>query len=200
MNFTSKRDTWVLPVVSALLAALLATMCGGCASPLAKARYTSLVGDDLVAMTDDMAMKIMGAPAVRGAIAREGKLRIVISPVENYMTAEVLPAGQAYAFVARLRALLAVHAPNQFIWIMNRDAYYYLRDSELEGIDPGPNPDSIQPEYALGARFDSMTTEDPDRRASYYLCVYFLTNLRTRDVLWTDKYEVRKSAVKGFLD
>lgn len=181
-------------------AALLALTLGGCASPLATARHTSLEGDDLVAMTDDMAMKILGSQAVQEAIAREGKLRIVITPVENYMTAEILPAGQAYAFVARLRALLAVHAPDKFTWIMNRDAYYYLRNSELEGIDPGPNPDSIQPEYALSARFDSITTEDPDRRASYYLCVYFLTNLDTRDVLWTDKYELRKKAVKGFLD
>jgi hypothetical protein len=30
--------------------------------------------------------------------------------------------------------------------------------------------------------------------------VYELTNLEDRTLLWTDKYEVKKVAVKGFLD
>jgi hypothetical protein len=30
--------------------------------------------------------------------------------------------------------------------------------------------------------------------------VYDLTDLKSGTTLWTDKYEVKKSAVKGFLD
>jgi hypothetical protein len=45
-----------------------------------------------------------------------------------------------------------------------------------------------------------MTKEDASMRTSAYLCVYELTNLQDRTVLWTDKYEVKKKAVKGFLD
>jgi hypothetical protein len=172
--------------------------CGG--SALQGARTSSLEGMDLVAMTDDMAMKLAGSPAVQEAIEREGRLRVVVLPVENYMTGEVLPKGPADAFTARVRALLAMHSPDRFTWIMNRDAYYSLRNAELEGVDLGPNPDSIQPRYALQARFDSLTKEDRKTRSSSYLCAYFLTDLQTREVLWTDKYEVQKRVVKGFLD
>ena len=177
---------------------LLAT---GCANDTAVAHghNTALDSTNLVQMTDDMAMKIVASPAVRAAIAKEGKLRVVVEPVENNMTGEVLPSGPAHAFTGRLRTLLSQHARDQFTWIMNRDAWHYLRDRELD-IDPGPAPESIQPQYALTAKFSSLTNEDSRRRSSYYLCVYELTDLSHRDILWSDKYEVKKNAVKGFLD
>jgi hypothetical protein len=82
---------------------------------------------------------------------------------------------------------------------MNRDDFYRLRRRELD-FALGPSPDSIQPEYALVARFRSLTDEDASHRSSYYLCVYELTNIQNRQSLWTDKYEVKKTAVKGFMD
>ena len=87
-------------------------------------------------MTDDMAMKIMADPEVQSAMAH-GPLKVVVQPVENRMTAEVLPRGPAEAFTARVRMLLARYAPDKFIWVMNRDAYYRLRSRELEGVDLG---------------------------------------------------------------
>jgi hypothetical protein len=66
------------------------------------------------------------------------------------------------AFTARLRALLARQAPGEFTWIMNRDAYYTLRQEETL-IDLGPSPDAVSPDYALVARFDSLRHEDARR-------------------------------------
>jgi hypothetical protein len=177
------------------------TVCNGCANDTAVAHgyNTALDSTDLVAMTDDMSRKIMASPAVQAALAQEGKLRVVVEPVENNMTAELLPAGPAQAFTGRLRVLLAQHNPNDFIWIMNRDAWHFLRSREL-AIDPGPPPDEIQPRYALTARFSSLTNEDARRRSSYYLCQYELTDINHRYILWSDKYEVKKNAVKEFLD
>jgi len=174
---------------------------GGCAGDTAVAhgRNAALDSVDLVSMTDDMAMKIVASPAVQRAIAAEGKLKVVVEPVENQMTGEVLPRGPAQAFTGRLRVLLSQHARDQFTWVMNRDAWHYLRRRELE-IDPGPSPDVIQPRYALTAKFSSLTNEDSKRRSSYYLCIYELTDLQHRDILWSDKYEVKKTALKTFLD
>lgn len=151
-------------------------------------------------MTDDMARKIVGSPAVQDAIRREGRLRVVVQPVENRMTAEVLPRGPAETFTARVRTLLSRHAPDEFLWVMNRDAFYRLRGRELEGVDLGPAPEAVDPRYALTAIFSSLTDESSKARTSYYLCTYELTNLEDRTVLWTDKYEVKKKVVKGFLD
>ena len=171
----------------------------GCTGAVQAGRNTALDSVDLVAMTDDMAAKIVADPEVQRAIAAEGSLKVVVQPVENQMVGEVLPRGPAEAFTARVRALLAQAAPGNFTWIMNRDAFYRLRGRELD-VDLGPAPEAIDPRYALQARFSSLTDEDRTRRSSYYLCVYELLDLETRNVLWNGTYEVKKTAVKGFLD
>jgi hypothetical protein len=173
---------------------------GGCASAVSQGSNTALSGVDLVQMTDDMAMKITADPEVQAAIAKEGPLKVVVMPAENRMRGEVLPQGQAEAFTGRLRTLLAQHAPRKFVWIVNRDTFYKLRDRELEGVELGPSPDAISPDYSLSAVFTSLADEDAKRRSSYYVCRYELTDLRGRTVLWTGSYEVKKIAVKGFLD
>ena len=172
----------------------------GCASAVAQGTNTALSGVDLVQMTDDMAMKIAGDSEVQAAIARNGSLKVVVMPAENRMRAEVLPQGQAEAFTGRLRTLLAKHAPEKFTWIINRDTFYRLRGRELEDIDLGPAPEAISPDFALSAVFTSLADEDAKRRSSYYVCRYELSDLRDRTVLWTGSYEVKKVAVKGFLD
>ena len=193
-----------LPRVSACRGAvatcvLLFASLSGCASAVQAGRNTALDSVDLVRMTDDMAAKIVADPDVQAAIERAGKLKVVIQPVENRMTAEVLPKGPAETFTARVRALLSHHAPDRFTWVMNRETFDHLRTRELD-VDLGPSPEAIDPEYALTAIFSSLTDESSRGRSSYYLCTYELTNLRDRTLLWTDKYEVKKTVVKGFLD
>jgi len=160
-------------------------------------KNTALDAANLEEMTEQMTATILKEPNVQSALADKGKLKVVIQPVENKMIGEVLPRGEKEAFVARLRSLLQERAPSQFTWVMNRDAWYNLREKEL---DRGPDPMRVQPEYALTARFSSITDESSKHRSSYYLCVYNLTDINTGQTLWTDKYEVKKTAVKGFLD
>lgn len=155
---------------------------------------------DLQKMTDDMAMQIAGDPDVIREYQQNGPLRVVVRPVENRLVGEVLPRGPAELFTARVRTLLSRHAPERFTWIMNRDAFYRLRSRELEGIDLGLAPEAIDPKYALTATFTSLADEDQKRRQAYYLCVYELTDLAGRTVLWSGKYEVKKKAVKNDLD
>ena len=53
-------------------------------------------------MTDQMAASIAAEPRVQQALAQDGRLSVVVQPVENRLTGEVLPAGQAEAFTARV--------------------------------------------------------------------------------------------------
>jgi hypothetical protein len=172
----------------------------GCASAVQSGHNTALDSVNLQEMTDRMAASIAGDPQVQSAVARERTLRVVVQPVENLMTAEILPRGQAEAFTARVRYLLSKHAHEQFTWVMNRDAFYRLREKEMPAEVLGPSPEAVNPRYALTASFRSLTDESSKHRSSAYLCVYRLTDLEGRTVLWTDKYEVKKTAVKGFLD
>ena len=118
----------------------------GCASAVEHGQSTALSGVDLVQMTDDMAMKIAGDSDVERAIAERGPLKVVVLPVENRMRAEVLPRGAAEAFVGRVRTLLSRHAPQQFTWVMNRDAWHRLRERrrgerlEVHDRPPFANP------------------------------------------------------------
>jgi len=176
-------------------------LAAGCSTAVSSGHNTALDSVDLTQMTDDMAQKIMASASVQQALAQKGKLKVVVQPVENRMVAEILPRGAGEAFTGRVRALLSEKAPDTFTWIMNRDDFNSLRRRERDlGFALGPSPDAIQPEYALVARFNSLTDEDPRRRSSYYLCVYELTNIQDRTSLWTGKYEVKKIAVKGFMD
>ena len=186
-----------------LLAVLFVFCVGGCASAVGVGRSTALDAVNLVEMTDQMAASIAGDPDVREAIAREGSLKVVVQPVENQMTGEILPRGQAEAFTARVRALLSEHDPEHYIWVMNRDTFYRLRARELEGslgVDLGPAPEAVNPRYALWGHFHTITDESSRHRSSYYLCVFELTDLDRRNTLWRDSYQVRKSVTKGFLD
>jgi hypothetical protein len=173
---------------------------GGCAgdnTAVSHGRGTALDAANLEEMTERMTAAILADREVQSDLAAKGRLKVVIQPVENRMVGEVLPRGAKELFVARLRVLLQERAPQKFTWVMNRDAWYSLREQEL---DRGPDPDRVQPEYALTARFSSITDESSKRRSSYYLCVYNLTDVNSGRVLWTDQYDVKKSAVKGFLD
>ncbi|MFI5380608.1 MAG: hypothetical protein ACHRHE_15025 [Tepidisphaerales bacterium] len=173
----------------------------GCAenTAVSHGRNTALDSVDLTSMTDQMARSLAGDERVRQAIATKGKLVIVVQPVENKLTGEILPAGQAELFTARVRMLLANHARESFTWVMNRDAFYRLQNKERD-LDLGPVPERTQPEFALTATFHSLMDETTRRRTAAYLCVYELTNLNDRTLMWTDRYEVKKTAVKGFLD
>ncbi|CAN5447480.1 hypothetical protein BH10PLA1_BH10PLA1_00350 [soil metagenome] len=175
---------------------LLLLSLAGCGD-VVQQHNTALDSVDLITMTDDMATKIAADPDVQAAIANKGALKIVVQPVVNQMTGEVLPRGQAETFTSRVRVLLARHRSSQFVWIMNRDYFHYLQGKELE---LGPNPESTNPEYALTATFSSLTNESAERRSSYYLCTYELTNLMDRTLLWGGKYEVKKAISKGYLD
>lgn len=183
--------------IAILTLALLGTLGCGENTAVSHGKSTALDSANLVEMTEDMTAKILADPEVQSELSKKGKLKIVIQPVENRMVGEVLPRGAKEAYVARLRSLLQERAPEKFAWVMNRDNWYAIRDKEL---DRGPDPDRVQPEYALTARFSSITDESSKHRSSYYLCVYNLTDLNSGQQLWTDKYEVKKSAIKGFLD
>ena len=183
-----------------LVGILLGSLLSGCQNAVERGQSATLDSIDLQQMTDDMAMKIAGDPEVLAAFKEGGPLTVVVQPVENRLTGEVIPRGTAQAFTVRVRTLLAKSSRGKFQWIMNRDAFYDLRIRELEGVDMGPSPEAVNPKFALTAIFSNLVSVDPNRRASYYLCTFQLTNLQDRSVLWLDRYEVKKMAVKGFLD
>lgn len=186
------------PAVSLLFLSMLVSM-GGCSNAIDSGHNTFLDSDDLQQMTDKMARSIVADARVQSAIHATGAMRVVVQPVVNNLTAEILPRGQAEGFTSRVRALLSEKQPTNFTWILNRDDFYDLRKKELDA-PLGPSPDAVNPQYALTAVFTSLAHENSQGRSDFYVCSYELSDLQTRAVLWTDSYKVKKSAIKGFLD
>jgi hypothetical protein len=172
----------------------------GCGTAVSSGTSTALSGFDLEEMADRMSESIVADPQVQQEMAQRGPLKVVVLPVENLLTGEVLPEGQARAFTAQVRTLLARRAGDRFTWITNRDAYYDMRVREMEGIDLGPAPEAISPEYSLHATFRSLAHDDKRRRSAFYQATFSLTDINNRTELWTDVYNVKKAAVKSFLD
>lgn len=183
-----------------LLIILIAGALAGCGTAVSGGRSTALSAEDLESMADLMAQSIMADPEVQQTVAEHGPLKVVVLPVENLLTGEVLPAGQAKMFTAQVRVLLSRAGTGNFVWVNNRDTFYELRARQLEGIDLGPAPEAVNPEYALHATFRSLANDDKRRRSAFYQAIFALTSLDNRTTLWTDVYNVKKTAVKSFLD
>src|SRR5436853_7667455 len=94
-----------------LLIGTITLATAGCSvsSAVSSGHNTALDSVDLVSMTDLMARSIAGESRVQEVYARHGALSIVVQPVENNLTGEILPAGQAEAVVARVRYLMSQH-------------------------------------------------------------------------------------------
>jgi hypothetical protein len=178
---------------------LMVPMLGSCASDVTRVAQSRRLDDvDLVRMTDRMAMSLAADAEVLSATSA-GRIAVVMLPVRNRLTGQVLPPGEAQAFVARVRVLLSRSARDRFLFVLNRDDFDALRQAEL-AEDLGPSPEAINPTHALTATFLSLDSSAGRRDATYYLCQYELTDLSDRRVLWAEKYEVKKKSVGEFLD
>ncbi len=181
----------------------LALLLAGCGTAVNSGASAALSGIDLKTMADHMAQSIAADPQVQEVLEHDGPMRIVVLPVENRLQGEVLPLGQARAFTAQVRHLLGQQRPEAFVWINNRDTFYALRARELaglDGLDPGPSPDAIQPQFALHAVFTSQANVDKRGRSNFYVANFELTDIQDRTVLWSDVYNVKKTIRTNILD
>ena len=144
-----------------------------------------LQSKDLIAATDQMAMSLLSLPELSGA---DRRWNIVTAPMEN----QTVSAQQQYdIFVDRLRTQLGKQGRGRITLIENRDRYRDLQNRELEpGMTTGSNPPAgpgIQPEYILYGKMQEL----PNRGTSTYRAEFNLTNLRTREQVWSDEYLVK---------
>ena len=154
-------------------------------------RDRGLQSKDVVAASDQMAMDLMALPELQDSRSR---WTIVVDRVEN-LTAE--RRQDLDIFLERLRVNLAKQGRGRVQLIENRDKLRDLQSRELElgsndrfgqgGGRTAPGPAGIQPDFALYARIMEM----PNRATSYFLCEFTLTDLHTREQVWTNGYEVK---------
>ncbi|MGH7179259.1 MAG: hypothetical protein ACREJC_17915 [Tepidisphaeraceae bacterium] len=143
---------------------------------------TGLGSKDVVAASDQMAQDLLAAPDLN---ASHTQWLMVVDKVENRTTDNRFSLD---IFLERLKVNLAKYGKGRVQLIENRDKLRDMQSRELEQDQPvSPGPKGIQPDYALYGRIMEL----PNRGASYYLCEFTVTDLRTRQVVWTNAYEVK---------
>ncbi len=153
-------------------------------------RDRGLQSADVVQASDQMAMTLLGLPELN---ASRERWTIVVTGVQN----QTATSRQSLdVFLIRLKTNLARQGRGRVQLIENREQFRDLQNRELEqerddfGQGPGaaaPGKKGIQPDFGL-----YCTARDlPNRGTNYYQFEFKLTDLNTREIVWTDMYEVR---------
>lgn len=144
-----------------------------------------LQSKDVIEASDRLATDLLALPELNAA---GRQWTVVVDRVEN-MTAN--PGMNYDIWVERLKVNVAREGRGRVRLIENKARFTDLRNRELEnpreGFGQGDPSGRIQPNFALYGKIMEMT----NRATSYYLCEFALTDLRTREMVWTNAYEVK---------
>lgn len=152
-------------------------------------RDRGLQSKEVVDSSDTMAQSLLRLPELNDSNRR---WTVVVTGVENLTVSQRMSLD---IFTSRLKVNLARYGRDRIQLIQNKDRFREIQGRELEGErdDFGQgggapaNPRGVQPDFALNA----VARDLPNRATNYYFFEFSLTDLRTREEVWTDGYEVR---------
>jgi hypothetical protein len=150
-----------------------------------------LQSKDVVNATDQLAQDLLSSPELNSS---RTQWTLVVTNVDNQSRDNQFNAD---IFTERLKVKLSQYGHGRVALIENRGK---LQDLQSRELDPAPRPDNygqgpgapagtngIQPDYALYGKIIEM----PNRSTSYYFCEFSITDLHTRQLVWTRSYEVK---------
>jgi hypothetical protein len=136
-----------------------------------------LQSKDVVQASDQMAMDLLKLPELNDS---QTQWMVVVMGMENatsdYRTNYDI-------FINRLKSDLAQQGHGRVTLIQNLNRYRDLQSRELEV----GNTVGTQPQFAL----HGLVNDLPNRGHNYYLFQFDLTDLQSRQIVWTNKYEVK---------
>jgi hypothetical protein len=167
----------------------------GCAGP---PRSTALTVDDLEATTQAMADKLSGSDLLRGRTAESEAMIVAIDKVQN-LTSDLIPEGQQWWMMARVRDKLNVNA-------LRRDRnvrFVIAKERLLRGMEEGnfeaTTGKERSPTHAMSATFRSLTRSAGKDRTEAYACEYRITQIGSGELKWSDTFEFKRVAFgKGY--
>ena len=212
MTFGSKQV--VYSVVTTLLALLPLGAGTGCADTDRPTEYgrqrppideldprdRGLQSADVLKASDQIIQSLLAEPELQDS---PRQWTLVITGVEDNTRDRKFRGIDYNIFLERLRRNIAQQGRGRLRLIENRDRFYDTRsrelESEREGTDefgqgegrggPRQAPQATSPDFGLYAKAMDL----PNRGTTYYLIQFVVTNLRTREQVFVDDYEVRVS-------
>ena len=147
-----------------------------------------LQSKDVVQASDQMAQDLLADHELN---ASHDRWLLVVDHIENRTTDNGFDMD---IFLERLRVNLAKHGRGRVQLLENKNKLRDLQSRELDqerdtyGQGPGATPAKrIQPAYALYGRIMEM----PNRKTSYYLAEFTVSDMKSGEQKWTNAYEVK---------
>jgi hypothetical protein len=165
---------------------LLLTGCGG---PTANTTFLNSV--DLVAMTDHMAESFAADDVMGKRTPRDSPWVVSIDRVHN-LTNQIIPEREKWLYVARLRAQLQqsdIARQRNIIWVIPPERWPMVQQE----LGDAPPELRRRPTHELTAEFGSLTNTSGKGRTDAYLCEYQLVDMNSAQIVWSDKWEVKRS-------
>ncbi|MCY2953319.1 MAG: hypothetical protein NTU53_15275 [Planctomycetota bacterium] len=155
-------------------------------------RDSGLQSKDVVAASDLLARDLLALRELRQSTTQ---WTMVVDRVEDRTLDRYFPPTNYDIFIERLRSNLSELGQGQIRLIENKARFNQLRARELDGerdtfqqgAAGNPAPAAIQPDYALYGKAIDM----PNRGTNYYYLQFDVVNLKTREQVWSRKYEVK---------
>ncbi len=173
---------------------------GGCASPTYSDYRPGISqfvpGDaglqsrDLVDMTDKLAADLLKIPEIAN---NPNKVIIQVTSIRNQTST---PWQNDQIYLARMRVLLSKYAGDRIAFTLPPQQLAQLQQETLGSSAGGfeqssrgaaPSSGRLLPQYALTGVFFDL----PNAATTYYLCEFQLADIRTGQIIWDRKYEVR---------
>jgi len=156
---------------------------------------TGIESQDLVAVTDKMARKILGTPEIANAKTTP---RIVIDPVVN----ETRFAINKDLFTDRIRAQLNENA-NGKVRFLARDRMKTLEhEKELKqqgAVTSSSDPNVVEfkgADYFLTGKLGGMSGRTSAGVSDYVLYTFQLIDARTSEIVWEGSSEIKKQGLE----
>ena len=195
-HMTTSNAPALIGVLALVICAFLAN---GCASTNAtngsgavpRIQTTMLGSVDLVRMTDQMAASLLSSD-----VDFENQPFIIVTDRVVNRTNHIIDQGEKEHFLVRLRSIL-----NQNESLGSAGVTFVARPDEMSEWSVAMREDQAEaaqgPTHALTATFTTLTNVDRTIREDTYECAFQLQDLRSREVVWEDAYEVRYAVRRG---
>jgi hypothetical protein len=157
---------------------------------------TFLRSVDLIDMTDKMAQSFANDEVIGARTSADQPWVISMYRVVNY-TNQIIPDREKWLYLARLRAMLAqsdLARQQRIIWIIPPERWPIV--AEELGVSEEPYGLRMNPTHQLTAEFHALTSTSGKGRTDAYLCDYQLLDLHSGQIVWEDKWEVKR-AISG---
>lgn len=170
------RPAWCIGIASLVLVA------SGCASV---PKTTALTADDLTMTATELAAKLAASDLLAERTSESPKMIIAVSKVEN-LSSDLIPAGEQWYIIARIRDSLplgTLRREKNFVFVIPAE---HLRQGRDQGNFPPEYAGSREPTHEMTATFRSARRTAGVDRTDTYLCDFRVTDLNTKELVWSD--------------